>query len=103
MKQYIINHFHIRGNYIAGNHTDIHDNPHAVIHVPSDIQPADTDSVIPAEGHYVDLVRWLDVQKAKGNDYYAEANFNRSQLCRNLSGIIGWEPDQGSLRKAQNR
>ena len=29
MKQYIINHFHINGNYIAGDHIDIHDNPSA--------------------------------------------------------------------------
>lgn len=27
MKQYIINHFHISGNYIAGDYIDIHDNP----------------------------------------------------------------------------
>ena len=26
MKQIVINHFHIHGNYIAGDHIDIHDN-----------------------------------------------------------------------------
>ena len=26
MKQIVINHFHILGNYIAGDHIDIHDN-----------------------------------------------------------------------------
>ena len=29
MKKYIINHFHIHGNYIAGDLSDIHHNPYA--------------------------------------------------------------------------
>ena len=29
MKKYIINHFHIHGNYVAGNLSDIHNNPFA--------------------------------------------------------------------------
>ena len=28
MKQIVINHFHIHGDYIAGDHIDIHDNPY---------------------------------------------------------------------------
>lgn len=54
MKQYIINHFHIDGNYYAGAYTDIHENPNASFSVgqPSafvtpraaaeDISPIDT-------------------------------------------------------------
>ena len=49
------------------------------------------------------MVRWLELEKLKGNDHYADADYNRTKLCRNLLKIIGWEPDQNSLRKAQNR
>ena len=47
--------------------------------------------------------RWLEFEKLRGNDYYSEADCNRTKLCRNLLKIIGWEPDQNSLRKAQSR
>ena len=102
MKQYIINHFHIRGNYIVGDYADIHDNPHAIIHSSAQAQSTCADQ-FPKEGHYDELVKWLDEQKDQGNDYYADAGFNRSLLCRNLMAIIGWEPNQDSLRKALNR
>ena len=59
--------------------------------------------VLPPEGKYEPLVQWLRFQKAQGNDYYAEAGYNRSKMCRDLRKIIGWEPDQSSLRKAQNK
>ena len=58
---------------------------------------------LPQEGDYSALVKWLEAQKKNGNDYLADADFNRSQMCRNLLKIIGWEPDQNSLRKAQSR
>ena len=58
---------------------------------------------LPREGKYDELIRWLAEQKTHGRDYYAEADFNRSLMCRNLLKIIGWEPNQDSLRKAQNK
>ena len=52
---------------------------------------------------YVKLVKWLKVQKELGNDYLTDAGNNRSQMCRDLKKILGWQPDQGALRKAQER
>ena len=88
--------------YNYGTYNDIHDNPHATIYAtaPQDKQP---DSILPPENDYTALVRWLEFEKLRGNDYYAEADCNRTKLCRNLLKIIGWEPNQDSLRKAQNR
>ena len=59
-------------------------------------------SSLPQENDYQTLARWLEAEKKLGNDYYAEAGFNRSKMCRELRKILGWEPDQNSLRKAQN-
>ena len=88
--------------YNYGTYNAIHDNPHATIYAtaPQDNQP---DSILPPENDYTALVRWLEFEKLRGNDYYAEADCNRTKLCRNLLKIIGWEPDQNSLRKAQSR
>ena len=88
--------------YNYGTYNDIHDNPHATIYAtaPQDNQP---DSILPPENDYTALVRWLEFEKLRGNDHYAEADCNRTKLCRNLLKIIGWEPDQNSLRKAQSR
>ena len=60
-------------------------------------------STLPQENNYQALVQWLEAEKTLGNDYYAEAGFNRSRMCRELRKILGWEPDQNSLRKAQNK
>ena len=87
--------------YNYGTYNDIHDNPQATIYTaPQEKVP---ETIIPQEGDYSALVRWLELEKLKGNDHYADADFNRTKLCRNLLKIIGWEPDQNSLRKAQNR
>jgi len=58
---------------------------------------------LPQENDYQALVQWLAAEKTLGNNYYAEAGYNRSKMCRNLRKILGWEPDQNSLRKAENR
>ena len=58
---------------------------------------------LPLENDYQALVKWLEAEKTLGNNYYAEAGYNRSKMCRNLRKILGWEPDQNSLRKAENR
>lgn len=58
---------------------------------------------LPPENDYRSLAQWLVAEKTLGNDYYIEAGFNRSKMCRELRKILGWEPDQNSLRKAQNK
>ena len=60
-------------------------------------------ATLPPENDYQALAQWLAAEKEIGNDYYAEAGFNRSRMCRELRKILGWTPDQNSLRKAQNR
>ena len=60
-----------------------------------------TQPILPPKGKYEPLVRWLNAQKRQGNDYYADAGYNRSKMCRDLRYIIGWEPNENSLRKAQ--
>ncbi len=87
--------------YNYGTYNDIHDNPNSTIYAAP--QDAAKNTLIPKEGDYTALVKWLEIEKSNGNDYYAEADFNRSQMCRNLLKIIGWEPNQDSLRKAQGR
>ena len=86
---------------IYGTYNDIHDNPNATIYTAP--QDAAKTALMPKEGDYSALVKWLETEKANGNDYYADADYNRSQMCRNLLKIIGWEPNQDSLRKAQGR
>ena len=100
----------VAGNYIAEQNIDIHDNTHCTIYATEAPQatqekPAETDkaALLPQKGKYDQLVKWLEQEKQNGKDHYAEANFNRSQLCRNLLKIIGWEPNQDSLRKALNK
>lgn len=58
---------------------------------------------LPPNGNYVKLAQWLEYQKSIGNDYYKEAGFNRTEMCKNLDKIIGWKKkvNQNSLRKAQ--
>ena len=63
----------------------------------------ETTSSLPPENNYQILVEWLEAQKTLGNDYYADAGYNRSKMCRELRKILKWTPDQNSLRKAQNK
>ena len=58
---------------------------------------------LPPENDYQALAKWLVAEKTLGNDYYGDAGYNRSKMCRKLRKILGWEPDQNSLRKAQNK
>lgn len=67
-----------------------------------DLMKAEEDTAsLPPENDYQALVKWLEAEKMLGNDYYADADFNRTRMCRNLRKILGWEPDQNSLRKSQ--
>ena len=71
--------------------------------VKSLITPLRNTDAFPMKDNYSEVTQWLEQQKLKGNDYYAEANYNRTAMCRRLSDIFGWIVDQNSLRKAQNR
>lgn len=59
--------------------------------------------IIPKVGNYQDVMQWLEQEKADGRDHYEEAGRNRTKMCKNISEILGWEVDQNSLQKAQNK
>ena len=90
---------------INGNSTTINNNNYYAAPPQNEQTQAQNEqkSVYPRQGDYISLVEWLEEQKAKGIDYYAAAGYNRSKMCRQLSDILGWEVDQNSLRKAENR
>ena len=67
------------------------------------IKPLRNTETFPLKDNYSEVTQWLEQQKLSGSDYYAEANYNRTAMCRRLSNIFGWVVDQNSLRKAQNR
>ena len=60
-------------------------------------------SLYPRSRDYKAVVEWLEKKKQRGEDFYAGSNYNRSEMCRKLSKIFGWEVDENSLQKAQNR
>lgn len=94
------------GTYITEQHNDIHDNHNCRIYAtaqPEEKMEADGAERRPRENDYAALVAWLEVEKAQGRDYFADAGMNRSRMCRDLSDILGWIVDQNSLRKAQNK
>lgn len=104
----------VAGNYIAEQNIDIHDNTHCTIYATEAPQATqekpqtetlieiDNAIILPQEGDYQAVVKWLQLEKEKGEDYYAQAQFNRSRMCRQLSNIFGWIVNENSLRKAQN-
>lgn len=53
--------------------------------------------------NYEALLDWLEEEKKQGRDYLKEANYNRSEMCRNLSASLGWEVNENSLQKAEKR
>ena len=61
----------------------------------------EAESLYPRKGKYADTVEWLAEQKKKGVDFYAAAGYNRTEMCRKLTKIFGWEVNENSLRKAQ--
>ena len=46
------------------------------------------------------MVKWIERQKAGGEDYLAEAGGNIAQMARNLSKVVHWAVDEHSLRRA---
>jgi len=91
------NNFYISGNYIAEQHIE-----NQVITYTGD----SSEHVVagyPRPRDYKAVVEWLEKKKQRGEDYLAGSNYNRSEMCRKLSKIFGWEVDENSLQKAQNR
>lgn len=87
----VTNNFYIKGNYIAEQnieHQTINYTGGAGEHV---------SSMYPSEGDYKAVVQWLEKKKQKGENLYAGSNYNRTQMCRKLSGIFGWEVNPNSL------
>ena len=62
------------------------------------------ESIYPKKGDYAGVLAWLARQKEKeGIDYLVAANYNRSEMCRKLSKIFGWEVSQNSLLTHEKR
>ena len=78
---------------------------HVVIDNVKDLIPAHQafeEPVYPRKKDYAAVVEWLEKQKAKGTDFYVGAGYNRTEMCRTLTKIFGWDVSENSLRKAQN-
>ena len=60
-------------------------------------------SVYPRERDYISVVEWLEKKKQQGEDFYAGSGYNRTEMCRKLTKIFGWEVNENSLRKAQKQ
>lgn len=91
----ITNNFYIKGNYIAEQHIETQyisyttgTGEHVV-------------STYPRPGDNQAVVEWLEMKKRKGEDFYAAAGYNRTEMCRKLSRIFGWDVDESGIRKAQ--
>ena len=61
----------------------------------------EAESLYPRKGKYAETVEWLADQKKKGVDFYAAAGYNRTEMCRKLTKIFGWEVNENHLRKAE--
>ena len=93
----VTNNFYISGNYIAEQHIE-----NQTITYASDGSYEHVTSVYPRKGKYQEVVEWLAKKKARGEDMYAACCHNRSELCRKLTKIFGWEVDESGLRKAES-
>ena len=61
----------------------------------------EAESVYPRKGKYAETVVWLEEQKKKGVDFYAAAGYNRTEMCRKLTKVFGWDVNENHLRKAE--
>ena len=57
----------------------------------------------PKEKDYEEVIKWLAYQKTRGNDYYAMNGNNRTQMCKELTKLFGWDVDQNSLQQHERR
>ncbi len=91
----VTNNFYIKGNYIAEQHIETQNITYTTgtgEHVAS---------IYPRPGDNKAVVEWLEKKKLKGEDFFATAGYNRTEMCRKLSKIFGWEVDESGIRKAQ--
>lgn len=98
MKQYIINHFHISGNYIAGDYIDIHDNPSSAFchgqHIPvsatrfataEDVSPVDTKEDVPLFKYiHPSLTADEDMRQVHREVQNLVRRFPMADICRYL-------------------
>lgn len=66
-----------------------------------DEQHDDNTCVVPND--YAGMAAWIEVEKEHGKDWYAQCNYNRSEMARRLGDMHGWAIDVNSLRKAMVR
>ena len=92
----VTNNFYISGNYIAEQHIENQN-----ITYTGEGASENVSSVYPRRGKYQEVVEWLEKKKARGEDLYAGSRYNRSELCRRLTKLFGWEVDESGLRKAE--
>lgn len=92
----VTNNFYISGNYIAEQRIENQN-----ITYTGDGACEHVTSMYPRKGKYQEVVEWLEKKKVRGEDLYAGCCYNRSELCRKLSKIFGWEVDESGLRKAE--
>lgn len=55
--------------------------------------------VLPPAHDYKKLYEWIQQQKQQGRDYLAQADYNRTKMCKELSAQIGWIIDPDTLGK----
>ena len=123
MKQIIINHFHIHGDYIAGDGIDIRDNQQVIVDkehdqnqindaakqtndepmAPNDARSADI-LPIPPEGKYSDVRKYIEERVRFDEEFRTfVANKSRVALCKRLSDEFGWTVDHYALGRNINR
>lgn len=91
----ITNNFYVKGNYIAEQHIETQN---IMYTLDSGERVA---NIYPKPGDNKAVVEWLEKKKSKGEDFFAAAGYNRTEMCRKLSKIFGWEVEESGIRKAQ--
>ena len=114
MKQ-IVYHFHISGNYYAGNHIDMHTGlpyPTCAPETPADNCADTSDSLlkietilsIPPEGNYTAVRKYIEERKRFDQEFATFAKISsRVELCKRLSAEFGWTVDHYALGRNINR
>lgn len=112
MKQIIINHFHIHGDYIAivenerlqGELNDAAAQPNDEPAAPDGEVAAKDILPIPPEGNYTAVRKYIE-ERVRFDDEFRTfvANKSRVDLCKRLSDEFGWTVDHYALGRNINR
>ena len=90
MKQIVINHFHISGNYFAGDYFDIHDNPTAAFyqgrHDPS-VTPSTTEDIEPTDTSFFCVQRFAEDIIEKNIRQAIELASSKADACRRIMAL----------------